>query len=427
MEEKSGISSSGVITVKGDEALASRTEFQQNPSFLQSVGPTTVVSPSPPPPPTTVIPGSTAAAPPSITSAGSDLTKKKRGRPRKYAPDGSLNPRALRPTLSPTPISSSIPFSGDYNHHSNWKRGEAQQQQHVDFIKKSHESSQAPPSPGLSCYVGVNFTTHQFTVNAGEDVTMKVMPYSQGSRAICILSATGSISNVTLRQFTTSGGTLTYEVNLMNMESNFSIFLVLDCFFTVLETIYSFFSWLRDRFEILSLSGSFMPTEDRGTKGRSGGMSISLAGPNGKIIGGGLAGMLIAASPVQVIMGSFIVMHQAEQTQKNKPRFMDASPPPQQQQHPTFSITTVNSTSPVVATVEEPNQQTYGGGIMRPLAQMPYENSAMNNFTTTYHGDQNMHNGTKKEDDYDDGGDDNDSCDTRSLSNGDELFLDFLV
>ena len=43
-----------------------------------------------------------------------------------------------------------------------------------------------------------------------------------------------------------------------------------------------------------------MPTENCGTNGRSGGMSISLAGPNGKIIGGGLAGMLIAAGPVQV-------------------------------------------------------------------------------------------------------------------------------
>lgn len=63
MEEKGGISPSGVITVKGDEALASRTEYQQNPTFLPSVGPTTVVSP-PPPAPATVIPGSATAAPP---------------------------------------------------------------------------------------------------------------------------------------------------------------------------------------------------------------------------------------------------------------------------------------------------------------------------------------------------------------------------
>ena len=46
---------------------------------------------------------------------------------------------------------------------------------------------------------------------------MNVMPYSQGSRAICILSATGTISNVTLRQPTTSGGTLTYEVTKLTL------------------------------------------------------------------------------------------------------------------------------------------------------------------------------------------------------------------
>lgn len=42
---------------------------------------------------------------------------------------------------------------------------------------------------------------------------MKIMTFSQqGPRAICILSANGPISNVTLRQPLTSGGTLTYEV-----------------------------------------------------------------------------------------------------------------------------------------------------------------------------------------------------------------------
>ena len=47
-----------------------------------------------------------------------------------------------------------------------------------------------------------------------QDVTMKIMSFSQqGYRAICILSANGTISNVTLRQPTSSGGTLTYEVS----------------------------------------------------------------------------------------------------------------------------------------------------------------------------------------------------------------------
>lgn len=46
-----------------------------------------------------------------------------------------------------------------------------------------------------------------------QDVSSKIMSFSQnGPRAICILSANGSISNVTLRQPATSGGTVTYEV-----------------------------------------------------------------------------------------------------------------------------------------------------------------------------------------------------------------------
>lgn len=39
------------------------------------------------------------------------------------------------------------------------------------------------------------------------------MSFSQhGPRAVCVLSANGAISNVTLRQTATSGGTVTYEV-----------------------------------------------------------------------------------------------------------------------------------------------------------------------------------------------------------------------
>ncbi|KAM5588689.1 AT-hook motif nuclear-localized protein 7-like [Rosa sericea] len=105
----------------------------------------------------------------------------------------------------------------------------------------------------------------------GSDVTMKIMTFSQqGSRAICILSANGTISNVTLRQPSTSGGT-----------------------FNIRGTA---FCPLRGRFEILSLSGSYMPTENEGTKSRSGGISVSLAGSDGRVVG--LAGLLIAAGPV---------------------------------------------------------------------------------------------------------------------------------
>lgn len=46
-----------------------------------------------------------------------------------------------------------------------------------------------------------------------QDVSSKIMSFSQnGPRAVCILTANGAISNVTLRQPAMSGGTVTYEV-----------------------------------------------------------------------------------------------------------------------------------------------------------------------------------------------------------------------
>ena len=44
-----------------------------------------------------------------------------------------------------------------------------------------------------------------------------------------------------------------------------------------------------------------MLSDNGGT--RTGALSVSLAGPDGRILGGGVAGVLLAASPVQV--GSF--------------------------------------------------------------------------------------------------------------------------
>lgn len=45
-----------------------------------------------------------------------------------------------------------------------------------------------------------------------------------------------------------------------------------------------------------------MPTENSGARSRSGGMSVSLASPDGRVVGGGVAGLLVAASPVQVLL-----------------------------------------------------------------------------------------------------------------------------
>ncbi|XP_057951867.1 AT-hook motif nuclear-localized protein 1 isoform X2 [Malania oleifera] len=255
MEGTEGMSSG--VTVKGEEAPESYRVAARSENPTPFVGSTM------------------AATPPVSVPMPSTEGKKKRGRPRKYGPDGRVTL-----ALSPMPISSSIPLTGDF---SAWDRGKGRPFE--PSSKKKNKFELESSGERIAYSVGANFTPHVITVNAGEDVTMKIISFSQqGSRAICILSANGSISNVTLRQPNSSGGTLTYE----------------------------------GRFEILSLTGSFMPTDNGGTKSRSGGMSVSLAGPDGRVVGGGLAGLLVAAGPVQVVVGSFLPGHQQEQKPKKQ-------------------------------------------------------------------------------------------------------------
>ncbi|KAK7394897.1 hypothetical protein VNO78_15438 [Psophocarpus tetragonolobus] len=255
MEGREGISSG--VTVIGAET----------PSVYHMAPRSEAPSQGPPVPEATV--GAIVVSPVSVGLDGT-TAKKKRGRPRKYGPDG-LNSMAL----SPMPVSSSAPFSNDF---SSGKRGKPRGMEY-----------KLPKKAGVDQFgdsVGTNFMPHIITVNTGEDITMKVISFSQqGPRAICILSASGVISNVTLRQPDSSGGTLTYE----------------------------------GRFEILSLSGSFMPTDNQGTRSRSGGMSVSLSSPDGRVVGGGVAGLLVAASPVQVVVGSFLPNNQQDQKPK-KPK-----------------------------------------------------------------------------------------------------------
>ncbi|XP_062195715.1 AT-hook motif nuclear-localized protein 10-like [Phragmites australis] len=214
--------------------------------------------------------GNGTAAPPGM---GEPMAKKKRGRPRKYGPDGSMS-LALVPasvaTGSPAMAQgSSGPFSPAGSNPANPVPALSR-----DGVKKRGrpKGSTNKPREDAIGSPGVGFTPHVIKVQAGEDVSAKIMSFSQhGTRAVCVLSANGAISNVTLRQTATSGGTVTYE----------------------------------GRFEILSLSGSFLLTENGGQRSRTGGLSVSLAGPDGRLLGGGVAGLLIAASPVQIVVGSF--------------------------------------------------------------------------------------------------------------------------
>ncbi|XP_023539486.1 AT-hook motif nuclear-localized protein 1-like [Cucurbita pepo subsp. pepo] len=205
--------------------------------------------------------------------------KKKRGRPRKYGPDGKLNVAALsRKAISGSELALAVAPAAVIDF-SAAKRGKVRPASWLSKTKYEGESL----AEWVPCSVGGNFTPHIITVNSGEDITMKILSFSQqGPRAICILSANGVISSVTLRQPNSSGGTLTYE----------------------------------GRFEILSLSGSFMPSDNAGARSRTGGMSVSLASSDGRVFGGGVVGLLVAASSIQVVVGSFISGNQHEQKSK---------------------------------------------------------------------------------------------------------------
>lgn len=87
-------------------------------------------------------------------------------------------------------------------------------------------------------------------------------------RGVCILSGSGTVTNVTLRQPASPGAVVT----------------------------------LHGRFEILSLSGSFLPPP---APPAASGLTIYLAGGQGQIVGGSVVGPLLASGPVVVMAASF--------------------------------------------------------------------------------------------------------------------------
>ncbi|KAK8570426.1 hypothetical protein V6N13_003106 [Hibiscus sabdariffa] len=202
-----------------------------------------------------------------------ETVKRKRGRPPKYGPDGAVS-LALTPAASATHPGTISPSQ---------KRGRGRppgtgRKQQLATLGKMVlpiliANYLSNPSVWLSGSAGTGFTPHVITVAIGEDIATKLMSFSQqGPRAVCILSANGAVSTVTLRQPSSLGGTVTYE----------------------------------GRFEILCLSGLYLLTVDSSSRNRTGSLSVSLANPEGRVIGGGVGGMLIAASSVQVIVGSFL-------------------------------------------------------------------------------------------------------------------------
>ncbi|KAK3020529.1 hypothetical protein RJ639_046218 [Escallonia herrerae] len=301
--------------------------------------------------------------------------KKKRGRPRKYDADGNLTAPYLNKVASPPPgfyLTPSPDFSS--------KRGRGR-----------------PPGSGnwqllaslgelFGNTAGGDFTPHVINVATGEDVAAKIFSLShKGPRGICILAANGAVSNVTIRQPGSSGGILTYEARpYILLYFSFSPAgeagaaasgddgsLALGgrprpCFggadgsglrlsFCPVLCFVLTFNFMQGRFEILSLSGSFTVSENGGIKCGSGGLSVSLAGPDGRVVGGGVAGLLLAASPIQIVVGSF--MPNGYKTHKKKHQYEPRMAPANQAAPDVTAATPISQAAPVANTYPTPTSQ----------------------------------------------------------------------
>ncbi|KAL5076846.1 hypothetical protein RYX36_015830 [Vicia faba] len=111
--------------------------------------------------------------------------------------------------------------------------------------------------------------SHVLEIGSGSDVAESIAGFAnRRHRGVSVLSGSGIVTNVTLRQPAAPGGVIT----------------------------------LHGRFEILSLSGAFLPSPS--PPGATG-LTVYLAGGQGQVVGGAVAGSLVASGPVMVIAATF--------------------------------------------------------------------------------------------------------------------------
>nr|GMD75491.1 AT-hook motif nuclear-localized protein 20-like [Ipomoea batatas] len=110
--------------------------------------------------------------------------------------------------------------------------------------------------------------SHVMEIAGGSDVADSIAQFARRrQRGVCVLSGNGAVANVTLRQPTMPGSVT-----------------------------------LQGRFEILSLAGTFLPCPSLpGTTG----LTVYLSGAQGQVVGGSVAGPLVAAGPVIVMTATF--------------------------------------------------------------------------------------------------------------------------
>lgn len=111
--------------------------------------------------------------------------------------------------------------------------------------------------------------SHVMEVANGSDIQESITNFAtKKQRGVCILSGSGTVTNVTLKQPASPASVVS----------------------------------LQGRFEILSLSGSILPPP---APPAASGLTIYLAGGQGQVVGGSVVGPLIAAGPVVIMAASF--------------------------------------------------------------------------------------------------------------------------
>ncbi|GMI98336.1 AT-hook motif nuclear-localized protein 22 [Hibiscus trionum] len=111
--------------------------------------------------------------------------------------------------------------------------------------------------------------SHVMEIATGCDIMESVSTFAKRKqRGVCVLSGSGTVTNVTLRQPGAPGA-------VMN---------------------------LHGRFEILSLSGSFLPPP---APAAASGLAIYLSGGQGQVVGGTAVGPLVSSGPVVIMAASF--------------------------------------------------------------------------------------------------------------------------
>ncbi|WRX25000.1 PPC domain - like 10 [Theobroma cacao] len=111
--------------------------------------------------------------------------------------------------------------------------------------------------------------SHVMEIANGSDVAETLAHFARRrQRGVCVLSGSGTVTNVTLRQPSAPGAVMA----------------------------------LHGRFEILSLTGAFLPGP---APPGSTGLTIYLAGGQGQVVGGIVVGSLVASGPVMIIAATF--------------------------------------------------------------------------------------------------------------------------